>query len=199
MYAPAAFCVDFSSLLFSLTLCLHAGLLLLNMVISVISEGLAEILENDLSEEGKPRYVNVLFTFIYICVMRSHLLPSMHIFLLRYFAAFSITWCVFRTCRFASAAVLSLSVKGLSVWQQDELKFFAQMKKALGMELKTENIFNALENIDEDGDKLISKEEIIAFCNKNPDALEVLGVSSVKELYVHVTMRLLSGYFCACA
>ena len=67
--------------------------------------------------------------------------------------------------------------------QQDELRFFAQMKKVLGMELKTENIFNALENIDEDGDKLISKEEIVAFCNKNPDALEVLGVSSVKELY----------------
>ena len=57
------------------------------------------------------------------------------------------------------------------------------MKKALGMELKTENVFNALENIDEDGDKLISQEEIIAFCTKNPDALEVLEVSSVKELY----------------
>ena len=42
--------------------------------------------------------------------------------------------------------------------QQEEIKFFAQMKKALGMELKTENVFNALENIDEDGDKLISKE-----------------------------------------
>jgi Ca2+-binding EF-hand superfamily protein len=56
------------------------------------------------------------------------------------------------------------------------------MKKVLGMEIKTENVFNALENIDEDGDKLISKEEIIAFCNKNPDALEVLGVSSVQEL-----------------
>ena len=56
------------------------------------------------------------------------------------------------------------------------------MKKALGMELKTENVFNALENIDEDGDKLISKEEIIAFCNKNPDALEVLGVASVEQL-----------------
>jgi hypothetical protein len=66
---------------------------------------------------------------------------------------------------------------------QDELKFFSQMKKVLGMEIKTENVFNALENIDEDGDKLISKDEIIAFCNKNPDALEVLGVSSVKELY----------------
>ena len=50
------------------------------------------------------------------------------------------------------------------------------------MELKTENVFNALENIDEDGDKLISKEEIIAFCHKNPDALEVLGVASVEEL-----------------
>jgi Ca2+-binding EF-hand superfamily protein len=56
------------------------------------------------------------------------------------------------------------------------------MKKILGMELKTENVFNALENIDEDGDKLISKEEIISFCTKNPDALEVLGVSSVDEL-----------------
>jgi hypothetical protein len=67
---------------------------------------------------------------------------------------------------------------------QDELKFFSQMKKVLGMEIKTENVFNALENIDEDGDKLISKEEIIAFCNKNPDALEVLGVSSVQELCV---------------
>lgn len=65
---------------------------------------------------------------------------------------------------------------------QDELKFFSQMKKVLGMEIKTENVFNALENIDEDGDKLISKDEIIAFCNKNPDALEVLGVSSVREL-----------------
>jgi hypothetical protein len=65
------------------------------------------------------------------------------------------------------------------------------MKKVLGMEIKTENVFNALENIDEDGDKLISKEEIIAFCNKNPDALEVLGVSSVKELYVSAISHVL--------
>jgi hypothetical protein len=72
------------------------------------------------------------------------------------------------------------------------------MKKVLGMELKTENVFNALENIDEDGDKLISKEEIVAFCNKNPDALEVLGVSSVKELYARVALRLLSLCLCAC-
>jgi len=40
---------------FALTLCLHAGLLLLNMVISIISEGLAEILDDDLKTEGAPR------------------------------------------------------------------------------------------------------------------------------------------------
>ena len=34
----------------------QAGLLLLNMVISIISEGLAEILDNDLKDEGAPRY-----------------------------------------------------------------------------------------------------------------------------------------------
>ncbi len=68
------------------------------------------------------------------------------------------------------------------------------MKKVLGMEIKTENVFNALENIDEDGDKLISKEEIIAFCNKNPDALEVLGVSSVKELYVSAISHVLGCF-----
>ena len=76
------------------------------------------------------------------------------------------------------------SCRAITDFSQEELKFFAQMKKALGMELKTENVFNALENIDEDGDKLISKEEIIAFCNKNPDALEVLGVASVEQLCV---------------
>jgi hypothetical protein len=32
------------------------------------------------------------------------------------------------------------------------------------------------------GDHLISKEEIIAFCQKNPDALAVLGVESVDAL-----------------
>jgi hypothetical protein len=88
---------------------------------------------------------------------------------------------VVRTSRRSGAPVFVSNC--VIMCQQDELRFFAQMKKVLGMELKTENIFNALENIDEDGDKLISKEEIVAFCNKNPDALEVLGVSSVKELY----------------
>ena len=32
------------------------------------------------------------------------------------------------------------------------------------------------------GDNLITKEEIVTFCQKNPDALAVLGVSSVDEL-----------------
>ncbi len=39
-----------------LTFFLHAGLLLLNMVISIISEGLCEILDNDLKDEGAPRH-----------------------------------------------------------------------------------------------------------------------------------------------
>ena len=130
-----------------LTLCLHAGLLLLNMVISIISEGLAEILDDDLKNEGAP-------------TMFDHLV------------------------RTAAASYIFLAQLCIpNVILQEEIKFFAQMKKALGMELKTESVFNALENIDEDGDKLISQEEIVAFCTKNPDALEVLGVSSVKELY----------------
>jgi hypothetical protein len=33
----------------------HAGLLLLNMVISIISEGLCEILDNDEKNQGAPR------------------------------------------------------------------------------------------------------------------------------------------------
>ena len=103
---------------------------------------------------------------------------------------------VVRTSRRSGAPVFVSNC--VIMCQQDELRFFAQMKKVLGMELKTENIFNALENIDEDGDKLISKEEIVAFCNKNPDALEVLGVSSVKELYARVALRLLSLCLCAC-
>jgi hypothetical protein len=36
--------------------CSHAGLLLLNMVISIISEGLCEILDNDEKDAGAPRY-----------------------------------------------------------------------------------------------------------------------------------------------
>lgn len=74
MYVSAAFCTDFSSLRVPLTMCLHAGLLLLNMVISVISEGLAQILEDDMKDEGAPRCVNVC---MYICVMCPHLSPAM--------------------------------------------------------------------------------------------------------------------------
>jgi hypothetical protein len=80
-----------------------------------------------------------------------------------------------------------------------EIAIFKTISQLLTEEQKAENVLNELENIDQDGrfssacnshgslicvtgDNLITKEEIVAFCEKNPEALNVLGVASVEDL-----------------
>jgi hypothetical protein len=79
-----------------------------------------------------------------------------------------------------------------------EISVFKTISQLMSDEKRAENVLNELENIDQDGtchhlsvranltraagDHLITKEEIVAFCEKNPEALSVLGVESVDAL-----------------
>ena len=70
----------------------------------------------------------------------------------------------------------------MRICQLAEAAHGEEFTRARGVQIPAEAATAAAATVADDGDDVLSQQDVLAFCNSHPDILESFGVFSVQEL-----------------